>query len=544
MRPQGRDACEETWRAQLAQVLADYRAVTGETPPVWQRAAGAAAREASPWAAPGYAGGTALDQIVAELGPLPPAAAAALAIAAAAALEQLHAVGVVRGDLGPSAVLLDEQGLGLRPAEFVSAHHPRDGTLAESGAILDDPAYLAPEQVLGTAVGPATDVFALGGVLAFAAAGLPPFGGGDPNSVLLRVVHDEPVLEGVPAVLRGLVKACLNKDPAQRPALRTLIDRAIGVLADAEAAKALEAAPAAEPFPQELFPDFPEFAPAPARAQASGQTRTLGPSAADQNPTVILPAPPPAAPVAELFAAAFQSQPASLSEPAAPSEPPPALAGRRRGARSGPANAAVLGTVVAVGVAAAFLVRSIGHPNSPAAAHPSPSAAVRGAALPGTFVAGPGCAATPWTTVTQSVADNGGLEPGLGGGPGVCGGHAVAFIKSGTAAPGGSAFTWTFRLGEPARCDLSVFVADADPSSGIAKYQVYIPASATTAGAGADLRIDQGKAKGQWVAAPALAHLALPDGAVQLRLTDAGSFAGDHFHVTASAVQAVCSQVP
>jgi hypothetical protein len=142
------------------------------------------------------------------------------------------------------------------------------------------------------------------------------------------------------------------------------------------------------------------------------------------------------------------------------------------------------------------------------------------------------------------VADNAGLVRNLGGGPAVCGGGAIAFARSGSTAPGPSSFTWTFRVGWSARCTLSVFVANADPSSGFAHYQVYVPASPNASGSTTSFEINQGKTRGQWVAVPALANLALPDGAVQLRLTDAGSFTGDHFHVTASAVQAVCSQVP
>src|SRR5262249_22133431 len=63
---------------------------------------------------------------------------------------------------------------------------------------------------------PASDVFALGCVLCFAATGGVPFGDGDPPAVLYRVIYAPPELGAVPAGLRDLVAACLVKNPAER----------------------------------------------------------------------------------------------------------------------------------------------------------------------------------------------------------------------------------------------------------------------------------------------------------------------------------------
>ncbi|MEF2525697.1 protein kinase [Streptomyces sp. CS62] len=79
------------------------------------------------------------------------------------------------------------------------------------------PGFLAPEQVRGAAVTPATDVFALGATLAYAATADSPFGHGSSEVMLYRVVHEEPHLVGVPDALAPLVRACLEKDPEDRP---------------------------------------------------------------------------------------------------------------------------------------------------------------------------------------------------------------------------------------------------------------------------------------------------------------------------------------
>ena len=57
---------------------------------------------------------------------------------------------------------------------------------------------MAPEQITGHA-GPPADVFSLGLVLAFAATGRSPFGGGSTDAILYRLIHGSPDLDGIPA---------------------------------------------------------------------------------------------------------------------------------------------------------------------------------------------------------------------------------------------------------------------------------------------------------------------------------------------------------
>lgn len=57
-------------------------------------------------------------------------------------------------------------------------------------------------------------------MLAYAASGRRPFGGGNAAGVLFRTVHEEPDLAEVPGELETLIRACLAKDPAERPTVR------------------------------------------------------------------------------------------------------------------------------------------------------------------------------------------------------------------------------------------------------------------------------------------------------------------------------------
>ncbi len=88
---------------------------------------------------------------------------------------------------------------------------------------------MSPEQAKGEPVTAASDVFAWGGVVAYAATGRPPFGTGHMPEVLYRVAHHVPDLKGVDERLRPLVEQALDKDPSRRPTAQQLLDRLLGV---------------------------------------------------------------------------------------------------------------------------------------------------------------------------------------------------------------------------------------------------------------------------------------------------------------------------
>ena len=94
--------------------------------------------------------------------------------------------------------------------------------LTAAGVVFGTPGFMSPEQAEGRGAGPESDVFALGCVVAYAAAGAGPFGTGTAAAILYRVVHSEPVLDGIPPQLREVIAGCLAKDPAARPTLRAL----------------------------------------------------------------------------------------------------------------------------------------------------------------------------------------------------------------------------------------------------------------------------------------------------------------------------------
>jgi hypothetical protein len=213
-------ADDPDFRARFAREVASARAVSGAfTVAVLD----ADPEAATPWLATEYVPGPSLSAAVREHGPLPLDSVRALAAGLAEALEAIHAAGVVHRDLKPSNVLLAADG--PRVIDFGISRAAEATELTRTGMVVGSPGFMSPEQIEGSAVTPATDVFSLGAVLAFAATGAGPFGEGATPALLYRVVHSEPKLEGVPGPLRGLIAACLAKEAAARPTPDGLLDR-------------------------------------------------------------------------------------------------------------------------------------------------------------------------------------------------------------------------------------------------------------------------------------------------------------------------------
>jgi hypothetical protein len=177
-----------------------------------------------PWLATVFVPGPSLAEVITQAGPLPEPAVWRLAGGLIEALQAVHASGLVHRDLKPANVLLAADG--PRLIDFGISRALEGGATAATSLIVGTPAYMSPEQVEGHSVQPASDVFALGSLIAFASTGAAPFGARNsgPIVVAYRVVNAEPDLSRVPVPLRSLVAACLAKKPADRPPLAQLME--------------------------------------------------------------------------------------------------------------------------------------------------------------------------------------------------------------------------------------------------------------------------------------------------------------------------------
>ncbi|MFG2142387.1 serine/threonine-protein kinase [Streptomyces sp. NPDC048650] len=179
------------------------------------------AEAANPWLATAYVPGPSLSAAVAEHGKLPVSTVLLLVAGIAEALQVIHGAGIVHRDLKPSNVLLAADG--PRVIDFGIARAADATSLTSSGVTVGTPTFMAPEQAAGSTITPATDVFALGQVAAYATIGSPAFGEGTSHGVLYRIVHEEPDLTGLPDELSELVTRCLAKEPERRPSVAEVI---------------------------------------------------------------------------------------------------------------------------------------------------------------------------------------------------------------------------------------------------------------------------------------------------------------------------------
>ncbi|WP_405823757.1 protein kinase [Streptomyces sp. NBC_01390] len=174
------------------------------------------------WLVTAYIPGPTLRDVLDQVGPLPADTLTVLAAGLAEALAAIHQAGVIHRDLKPANIIVAEDG--PRVIDFGIAR-ALDGTaLTQTGFQIGTLGFLAPEQLVGGTLTPAVDMFALGVVLS-QAAGCTPFGDGGSAAWAYRVVHEQPDLSGVPDPLRGLIAACLAKDPLDRPGPSEFLDQ-------------------------------------------------------------------------------------------------------------------------------------------------------------------------------------------------------------------------------------------------------------------------------------------------------------------------------
>src|SRR5262245_17276988 len=155
--------------------------------------------------------------------PQPADKAAALVATLAQAVQVAHQSGIVHCDLKPANILLTADGT-PKVSDFGLARRLEGGGgLTLTGVPVGTPSYMAPEQGRGNgdAIGPATDVYALGAILYELLTGRPPFRAETAAATLQQVLAEDPVPPSrlnprVPRDLETICLKCLHKEPPRR----------------------------------------------------------------------------------------------------------------------------------------------------------------------------------------------------------------------------------------------------------------------------------------------------------------------------------------
>ncbi|WP_068927963.1 serine/threonine protein kinase [Planobispora rosea] len=174
-----------------------------------------------------YIDGPSLKEAVASSGTLRGPALHRLAVGMMTALVAVHQAGMTHGDIRPDNVVLGPDGPRVINFGVARALSSTDAADTRSVGV---PAFTAPELLRGEAPAPAADLFGWAATLAFAATGRSPFDGGSMAGTVNRILNDDPDLEAVEDDLRGVVAACLSKDPHARPTASDVLLKLVGEL--------------------------------------------------------------------------------------------------------------------------------------------------------------------------------------------------------------------------------------------------------------------------------------------------------------------------
>ena len=186
-------------------------------------------------------------------GPLHPGFAVRVCAEVAAGLAAAHGQGIVHRDIKPANVILTPTG--AKVLDFGIAARVGDVDHLPDGLVLGTPAYIAPERLDGTVVGPEADMYALGVLMYLTLTGLIPWNESTDDGLLRAHLdtppHPLPLIDGLPPEAADTCHACLDKDPARRP---TAMAAAVILAASVDAQVYLPPLPVLEPPPLEPPP--------------------------------------------------------------------------------------------------------------------------------------------------------------------------------------------------------------------------------------------------------------------------------------------------
>jgi serine/threonine protein kinase len=166
-----------------------------------------------------FVDGEDLESLLAKHVPLSPTDKLDIIIDVLRGLAYAHKHGIVHRDIKPANIRIDGEGR-ARIMDFGIAHLS-SSDMTRTGVMVGTPAYMAPEQIVGGGITPATDIFSVGAVLYELLAGEKPFQGDSLQSVMYKIVSaPNPPLAtarlGLPSTLGAVVERGLAKEATDR----------------------------------------------------------------------------------------------------------------------------------------------------------------------------------------------------------------------------------------------------------------------------------------------------------------------------------------
>ncbi len=231
--------------------------------------------------------GMPLDALLARAGRLPLSRAQHILAQVAAALDHAHASGVVHRDVKPANIIVGPDDHTILTDFGLAKAAERDALLTAAGAAVGTPEYMSPEQAQGAAVGPASDIYALGIVLYEMLAGQRPFVAPTTPALLHMQVYEPPppIRSRMPDLspkIEGVINRVLAKQPAQRYRTAAELVAALSAIPASRSGKT-PATRSPTPRPRPLTPHSPAPAALP-KVSAETGTAILSPSPPEKAP--------------------------------------------------------------------------------------------------------------------------------------------------------------------------------------------------------------------------------------------------------------------
>lgn len=164
-----------------------------------------------------YVAGTNLSQLLETNSLLPLAQVIQITRQIAAALDHAHSRHLIHRDVKPSNVLVRSDGV-VKLTDFGIVKAVEGTKITQTGTTIGTPAYMSPEQMVGTPVDHRSDLYSLGVVLYEMITGKVPFDGDTPVAIGYKHVHESPPLAStLHPRAKGKLEIILNKALAKKP---------------------------------------------------------------------------------------------------------------------------------------------------------------------------------------------------------------------------------------------------------------------------------------------------------------------------------------
>ncbi len=183
-----------------------------------------------------YVDGQTISSILERRGAIPASEALKIARAIAAVVAHFHEQGVLHRDIKTNNIKISSDGR-VKVLDFGIARVQKSGNLTSTGVVIGTPGMLAPEQVNGQPVSPATDVWQFGVMVYEMLGARLPFRADNTRELYAQILNAKPapissLQSSVPGGFEKIVNRCLQKDPNRRYAsgreLLTALDAAEG----------------------------------------------------------------------------------------------------------------------------------------------------------------------------------------------------------------------------------------------------------------------------------------------------------------------------